>query len=185
MNDIDTELLRKFHAAIDTYPDFPTEGILFRDISPLYRDTRLLDQGMAILERRFNFDKIDIIVGIEARGFPIATLLAKSTDKPMVMARKSGKLPGQVKQRHYGLEYGDAAVEIQVNAIIPGKRVLIIDDLLSTGGTAQATSDLVRDLGAEVSGIAFLVELFGLNGRDILSQSTQIESLITLPVSEK
>ena len=85
----------------------------------------------------------------------------------------------------YGLEYGDAAVEIQVNAIIPGKRVLIIDDLLATGGTAQATSDLVRDLGAEVSGIAFLVELFGLNGRDILSQSTQIESLITLPASEK
>jgi len=185
MNDIDTELLKKFHAAIDTYPDFPTEGILFRDISPIYRDTRLLNQGMAILERRFNFDKIDIIVGIEARGFPIATLLAKSTDKPMVMARKSGKLPGRVKQKHYGLEYGDAAVEIQVNAISPGKRVLIIDDLLATGGTARATSDLVTDLGAKVFGLAFLVELAGLKGRDMLSQNAQIESLLTLSAGEE
>ena len=185
MNDIDTELLKKFHAAIDTYPDFPTEGILFRDISPIYRDTRLLNQGMAILERRFNFDKIDIIVGIEARGFPIATLLAKSTDKPMVMARKSGKLPGRVKQRHYGLEYGDAAVEIQINAIPHGKKVLIIDDLLATGGTARATSDLVTDLGAKVFGLAFLVELAGLKGRDMLSQNAQIESLLTLSAGEE
>ena len=185
MDDITEELLANFHAAIDTYPDFPTEGILFRDVSPFFRDISLLNQGIVILESRFNFDQIDIIVGIEARGFPIASLLAKSTNKPMVMARKSGKLPGTVKQRHYGLEYGNAAVEIQVNAIPHGKKVLIIDDLLATGGTARATSDLVADLGAEVLGIAFLVELAGLNGRNLLSRTTQIESLITLSADGK
>ena len=185
MNDTTEELLAHFHSAIDTYPDFPTEGILFRDVSPLFRDINLLNQGIGILENRFNFDQIDIIVGIEARGFPIASLLAKSTNKSMVMARKSGKLPGRVKQKQYGLEYGNAAVEIQVNAISQGKKVLIIDDLPATGGTARATSDLVTDLGAEVYGLAFLVELVGLNGRDMLSQTAQIESLITLPAGEQ
>lgn len=185
MNDISEELLASLYSAIDAYPDFPTEGILFRDVSPLFRDVSLLREAISILEKRYNIDEIDIVVGIEARGFPIASLLAQSVNRPMVMARKSGKLPGTVKRKTYGFEYGSDAIEIQISAIAQGQRVLIIDDLLATGGTARATAELVKDLGGEVVGLAFLVELAGLNGRDMLNQDAQIESLITLAAYDK
>lgn len=149
-------------------PDFPKPGILFYDITTLLQDPaglRQLADGMA---NQFRENPPDIILGVEARGFIFAPLLATQLDRGFVPVRKPGKLPSKTSQISYDLEYGSDTLEIHADAIQPGQSVLIVDDLLATGGTAKATCQLVETLGGKVHGLAFVVELSFLPGRQAL-----------------
>jgi adenine phosphoribosyltransferase len=149
-------------------PDFPKAGILFYDVTTLLRDRdglRLALEGMA---RPFEGRGIDLVVGIESRGFILGAAVADRIGAGFVPVRKLGKLPSQTVKASYALEYGTDSLEIHSDAIQPGQRVAIIDDLLATGGTAAATVSLVRQLGGTIEGVAFLIELVELNGRQKL-----------------
>lgn len=150
------------------YPDFPKKGILFRDFGPLLRDPAALSEAAAQLERSFPPAQFDAAAGIEARGFPIAALVAARCGRGMVMIRKKNKLPGKVMQASYDIEYGSDTMEMQEGAVQKGDRVLVCDDLLATGGTAQAAASLVERAGGTVAGFAFVVELSGLGGAERL-----------------
>jgi len=146
-------------------PDFPKPGILFYDVTTLLRDPegfRLAIDGMAA---PFVNGGIDLVVGIESRGFILGSAVADRIGAGFVPVRKVGKLPSKTIRASYALEYGTDSLEIHSDAIEPGQRVLIVDDLLATGGTASATVQLVKELGGVVSGVALLIELVGLNGR--------------------
>jgi adenine phosphoribosyltransferase len=149
-------------------PDFPKPGILFYDITTLLKDrlgfARLID---ALTEHYLNHD-IDLVLGIEARGFIFGPALAYRLNAGFVPVRKPKKLPAEVLQWKYALEYGHDTLEIHKDAIKPGQRVIICDDLLATGGTAQATADMAKQLGGDICGLGFVVELDGLKGRDKL-----------------
>jgi len=152
-------------ALVRDVPDFPKPGILFRDLTPLMRDPagwqEVVRQLAAVCERL----QPDLIVGIESRGFIVGTALATVTRLGFVPVRKPGKLPAETIQENYTLEYGMDSLQIHADAIAAGDRVLIVDDLLATGGTARATCDLVEQLGGEIYGLAFVVELTFLPGR--------------------
>ncbi len=149
-------------------PDFPKEGIIFKDITTLLKDKDAFRRSVDILADKFKGEKIDQIVGVEARGFIFGAALAYKMGVGFVPVRKKGKLPGKTKSVTYELEYGSDSLEIHEDAIAPKTRVLIVDDLLATGGTIEATSRLIKDLNAEVAGIAFLIELKFLKGKDRL-----------------
>jgi adenine phosphoribosyltransferase len=149
-------------------PDFPLPGIVFRDIMPLLRDPRGLEEVTEALAAPFRGQSIDLVAGIESRGFLFGTPLARALDVGFVAIRKLGKLPGPTVQREYTLEYGSNHLEVQRDAIRPGERVLLVDDVLATGGTARASLDLIGDLGGHAVGAAFLVELAALGGRELL-----------------
>jgi adenine phosphoribosyltransferase len=146
-------------------PDFPAPGILFRDITPLLLDAAALDAAVAGLAARVEPAEVDFVVAAEARGFILGAALARELGAGFVPARKPGKLPAKTVSAEYTLEYGLDALEVHADALAHGARVLVHDDLLATGGTAGALCDLVADLGAEVLGCAFLVELCFLGGR--------------------
>ena len=146
-------------------PDYPKKGILFKDITPLLRDGKAFAACMNELERRVAILNPDYIVGIESRGFIIGAALAYSMGIGFIPVRKAGKLPHDKVSRTYTLEYGTATVEMHRDAIEDGKRVVIVDDLLATGGTARAASDLVMEIGGKVVGYAFVIELKDLGGR--------------------
>lgn len=156
------------HSHIDLYPDFPEKGVLFRDITPLLRDPKALATVITYWASTVPHD-VDLIVGTEARGFVLGAPLAYEMGLGFVPVRKAGKLPGSPNRLDYDLEYGTAAIEIAQHAIPKGAKVLVLDDLLATGGTARATIDLVESLGAEVAAASFLIELVGLGGRDKLT----------------
>lgn len=158
-------------------PDFPKKGILFRDITPLLRDPAAFQKTIDTFVEKFSGQSIDVVVGIESRGFVVGAPLACQLGVGFVPVRKLGKLPAETVRAEYALEYGTNCVEIHRDAIAPGNRVLIVDDLLATGGTARATIDLVEMLGGEVVGLAFLVELTELNGRSRL-EGYEVLSLI-------
>jgi adenine phosphoribosyltransferase len=151
-------------------PDFPKPGILFYDITTLLKDrlgfARLID---ALTEHYIN-DNIDLVLGIEARGFIFGPALAYRLNAGFVPVRKPKKLPAEVLQWKYDLEYGQDTLEIHKDAIRPGQRVIICDDLLATGGTAKATADMTRQLGGNICGMGFVVELDALKGRDKLKE---------------
>ena len=149
---------------IDEYPDFPKKGILFRDISPILKDPSALSYVVDEFSRCFHPNDVDVLAGIESRGFPLACALAIKYNKGMIMIRKQGKLPGLTKKLSYSIEYGKAIMEIQKHAIKKGQRVLICDDLLATGGTAKTAANLIEKIGGKVAGFAFLIELTNLNG---------------------
>jgi adenine phosphoribosyltransferase len=149
-------------------PDFPKPGIVFKDIMPLLADATALQQAVDDLAAWAEPRKVDIVVGAEARGFILGAAVAYRLGCGFVAARKPGKLPFLTVGAKYALEYGFDALEMHVDALTPGARVLIHDDLLATGGTARAKIELVEQLGAEVVGLAFVVELSFLNGRDKL-----------------
>ena len=149
---------------IKTYPDFPKKGILFRDINPVFGDRTAMDYISEEFCRRIPESSIDCIVGIESRGFVIATVLALATSKGLVLVRKAGKLPGQTLRQSYEIEYGYSTMEIQKDSIRKGQRVLIADDLVATGGTAIAAERLVTQLGGKVIGFAFVIELASVGG---------------------
>jgi adenine phosphoribosyltransferase len=153
---------------IRSVPDFPKAGILFYDITTLLRDKDGFRAAIDSLALPFRDDHIDIVVGVESRGFIFGAAVADRIGSGFAPVRKPGKLPSKTVRASYELEYGTDSLEMHDDAVRNGQRVLIVDDLLATGGTARATTDLVRGLGGDVRGLAFLIELVGLNGRQKL-----------------
>ena len=149
-------------------PDFPRPGILFRDITPLLSDGRAFCQAIDTIGERYQDQKIDVVVGVEARGFIMGSALAYKLHAGNILIRKSGKLPYKTHRTTYDLEYGTDSLEIHQDAFKAGMRVLIADDLLATGGTIAAAVDLVQKLGGHIVEIAFLIELMALKGRERL-----------------
>jgi len=156
-------------AAIRNVPDFPKPGIQFKDITPVLADARLFAGAIDLLTEKFSPGSVDAVVGIDARGFIFAAAAAIKLKAGFVPVRKKGKLPYQTHEQDYALEYGHAAVAMHVDALKPGARVLLIDDLLATGGTSAAAVALVQKLGAKIVEAGFLIELKFLNGRGKLS----------------
>lgn len=154
--------LKKF---IRDIPDFPKEGIIFKDITPLLKDSEAFLEAINRMVDHYQDYDFDYIVGIEARGFLIGAPMATAMGKGFIPIRKPGKLPGEILSINYELEYGSNQVEIHRDAISAGEKVIIIDDLLATGGTIAATVKLIEELGGKVKGIGFLYELGILNGR--------------------
>jgi adenine phosphoribosyltransferase len=161
----DTESLKK---QIRHVPDFPKPGILFYDVTTLLKSPEGLRQAVDAMSAPHREAKIQVVVGIESRGFIFGAAVADRLKAGFVPVRKPGKLPAATKRATYSLEYGTDSLEIHADAITAGERVLIVDDLLATGGTAAATIGLVRGLGANVVGVQFLIELLGLDGRSKL-----------------
>lgn len=157
--------------------DFPKEGILFKDITPLLRDKDALKESIIKMADLFRDYEIDYIVGIEARGFLVGTPLAIELDKGFIPIRKPGKLPHEVLKISYELEYGKNQIEIHKDAITKGDKILIVDDLLATGGTTLAATEMIEQLGGEVVGCAFLLELESLAGREVL-KDYEVKSLL-------
>lgn len=158
-------------------PDWPKKGILFYDITTLLNDPNAFKEAIDQLAAHYQGQRIDLVVSVEARGFIFGGALAYKLGAGFVPARKPGKLPWEKIRAEYALEYGTDAVEMHRDAIRPGQRVLIFDDVLATGGTIAATASLVRQLGGEVVGIAFLIDLTFLKGRERL-KDYQVFSLI-------
>ncbi len=167
---------------IRTIPDFPKKGILFRDFMPVFADAR----GMQILIDALikalpvDADQFDSIAGLEARGFLFGPAMAARLNKGFIAIRKAGKLPPPVHSCSYALEYGTATLEIEDCAVKPGERVLIVDDLIATGGSAAAACDLIKSVGGEIAGYSFVMELDGLNGRKALGDYPT-SSLLQMP----
>jgi adenine phosphoribosyltransferase len=154
--------------AIRNVPDFPKPGIQFKDITPVLADPRLLAGAIDLMVGRHAPGSVDAVVGIDARGFIFAAAAALRLNAGFVPIRKKGKLPFQTIEESYDLEYGSNTVAIHVDAVKPGARVILMDDLLATGGTAAAAAALLRKIGAEILEVSFLIELGFLNGRDKL-----------------
>ena len=163
--------------AIRNVPDFPKPGIQFKDITPVLADARLFSGTIDLLTQNFAPGSVDAVVGIDARGFIFAAAAARKLNAGFVPVRKKGKLPYQTIEADYALEYGHATVAMHIDALKPGARVLLVDDLLATGGTAAAAS-LVKKLGGNILEIGFLIELKFLNGRAQLN-GFPIRSLVT------
>ncbi len=155
-------------AKIRDVPDFPTPGVVFKDITPMLADPDAFGAVVEGLSAPYRAQLPDKVAGIEARGFIVGAPVSRSLGVGFVPVRKKGKLPGDVVAASYDLEYGSATIEVTADAFEPGDRVLVVDDVLATGGTAAATVQLVRQCGAQVVGIAVLIELGFLHGRDAL-----------------
>jgi adenine phosphoribosyltransferase len=165
---------------IANYPDFPKQGILFRDINPVFKRNDALNYIADEFYRIYSKSKVDMVAGIESRGFIIATALALRFGSGILMIRKAGKLPGRTLKKSYDIEYGTATMEIQQDAIDKGNNILIADDLIATGGTAEAAAQLIKELGGNVVGFAFIIELSDLKGADRLRRmGYNVESLVT------
>ena len=157
--------LKKYIADVK---DFPEQGIIFRDISPLMANGEAYRYSIKEIVKYAQDLNVDIVVGPEARGFMVGCPVAVELGCGFAMARKKGKLPRETVEVSYGLEYGKATLQLHQDAILPGDKVLVCDDLLATGGTTAATIELVEKLGGEVVGLAFLIELLDLKGRDLI-----------------
>jgi adenine phosphoribosyltransferase len=164
--------------AIRNIPDFPKPGIQFKDITPVLADARLFSGTIDLLTDGFAPGSIDAVVGIDARGFIFAAAAAKKLNAGFIPVRKKGKLPYKTVEQDYALEYGHATVAIHTDALKPGARVLLVDDLLATGGTAAAAAALIKKLGATIVEASFLIELKFLNGRKKLD-GLAVRSLVT------
>lgn len=161
-------------------PDFPKPGILFKDITPLLAEPRAFRHSIDLLTERYSSQSVDAIAAAEARGFLFAAPLALALGKPLIPLRKPGKLPHRTYSLKYDLEYGSAELHVHEDVVTPGSRVLLVDDLLATGGTMLAGAQLIEKAGGAVAGCAFLVELRFLNGRDKL-KAYPLFSLIEYP----
>jgi len=171
---MDIENLKSY---VHDVPDFPKAGILFKDISPLLASAKARKAMLHQLSSNYNAKEIDVVVGIESRGFLFGMLLADALDASFVMLRKPNKLPGEIVKQTYDLEYGTDTVEIQKDAFKEGSRVLLHDDVLATGGTAGAAVQLIESLGGEIIEANFIMELDFLKGREKLG-STLVHSLL-------
>ena len=158
-------------AAIRDVPDFPIKGILFKDITPLLQNGKLFRDTVDAIADRHKGKRVDAVVGIDARGFIFASAVAYKLGVGMVPVRKKSKLPWKTVSTTYSLEYGNATVEMHIDAVKKGDNIIIVDDLLATGGTAQAACDLVNKLGATVTEIDFVIELAFLKGRERLKDN--------------
>ncbi|MFN2460678.1 MAG: adenine phosphoribosyltransferase [Candidatus Velthaea sp.] len=168
----------QIESLIRAIPDFPIPGILFRDITPLLKDAAGFKALIDVFADRYRGQRIDCVVGIEARGYMIGAPLAYQLGAGFVPVRKPGKLPGTKFTEEYALEYGTNSLEIHDDAVGDGQRVLIVDDLLATGGTIAATLRLLEKLGADIAGVAVLIELAALGGRKALG-GIDVTSFIT------
>src|SRR5579859_1449436 len=169
--------IEQLGSLIDDVPDFPKKGILFKDITTLLKNAQAFKQSIDQLTQLVRVHAPRVVIGMESRGFIFAAPIAYQLDAGFVPVRKLGKLPGEVISTEYDLEYGTNTLELHSDAIAPGDRVLIVDDLLATGGTVSATIDLVKRLDGKVVAVAFLVELMALKGRDRL-QDYEVVSLL-------
>ena len=163
---------------IGDYPDFPKKGVLFRDFSPILGDPAALSFVVEEFSKKFHPNDVDVFAGIESRGFILACALALKYNKGMILLRKVGKLPGKTVKASYTIEYGKAVMEVQKDVIQEGQRVLICDDLLATGGTAEAAAKLIEKIKGVVVGFAFIIELLELNGKEKI-KDYRSESLVT------
>jgi len=167
-----------FKALIRDVPDFPEPGVVFKDITPVLADAEALDAAVEALAAPYAGQGVTRVVGIEARGFIFGVPVARRLGVGFVPIRKPGKLPYTVEREEYTLEYGTDLLEIHTDALVSGDRVLIIDDVLATGGTAAAAVRLIRRLGAEVAGVAVLVELLFLSGRAQVPEGVPLTALV-------
>lgn len=168
------EELKKY---IRSIPDYPKKGIIFRDITTLLKEPEAVEKVIDTIVKYFKDSKVDKVVGIESRGFILGAILAYKLNAGFIPARKPGKLPSATLREEYKLEYGTDAIEIHKDAICEGENVLLHDDLLATGGTANAACKLIENLGGKIVGISFLIELSFLNGREKL-KPYNVHSLI-------
>ena len=166
------QILRQLAERIRAVPDFPVEGILFRDITPMLQDVGAFRASIQLFVEHFRDAGIDAFAGVESRGFLFAAPVALELGASFIPVRKKGKLPAATVECSYELEYGKATLELHRDAVKTGQRVVIIDDLLATGGTAMAACNLIEQLGATVAEVAFLIELDFLKGRDKLDGHT-------------
>jgi adenine phosphoribosyltransferase len=175
----DDQLLQRMLAGIRDIPDFPSPGILFRDITPLLRDAALFREVTDAMAAPFEVAGVTHVAGIESRGFVLAAPVAQRLRAGFIPIRKKGKLPWKTSSRSYGLEYGTDQLEIHADACPPGSRVLIVDDVLATGGTASASAELVEEVGGEMVGFSFLISLDSLAGASRLPP-VRVETLLRL-----
>ena len=173
-----TDPIAALYGALRTVPDFPEPGIQFKDISPILADPALLRTAVRALALPYADMGITKVIGVESRGFLFGTPVADWLGAGFVLARKPGKLPAATLREDYELEYGTDSVEIHADALVPGDRVLIHDDVIATGGTAAAVARLVERVGAELVGFAFLIELTFLNGRDQLPDGLPVHVVL-------
>lgn len=162
--------MKKMEEYVRSIPDFPEEGIIFRDVTSVLQDADGLRLAIDSMQELLKDVEFDVVVGAESRGFVFGTPIAYNLHKPFVLVRKKGKLPCETISKEYDLEYGSAVIEMHRDSIQPGQKVVLVDDLIATGGTIQAAAELVEELGGEVVKIIFLMELAGLKGREKLSR---------------
>lgn len=174
----DERLMEGLGDLIRNVPDYPKPGIVFKDITPLLKDPQAFSRVVQAIADRYRDQQIDYVLGIESRGFIFGAAVATALSAGFIPVRKPGKLPHDTHRCEYALEYGTDALEIHQDAVEAGKRVLIVDDVLATGGTAAAAVELVRCTGGEVAGLAFLMELGFLKGREKLP-GLDVTSLLT------
>ena len=170
--------MKKIEDYVRSIPDFPEKGIIFRDVTSVLQDADGLHLAIESMEEKIRDWDFDIVVGPESRGFIFGVPIAYNLHKPFIPVRKKGKLPCETVSVEYELEYGSAVLEIHKDAIKPGQRVVIVDDLMATGGTIEAIVKLIGKLGGEVAGAVFLMELKGLKGRDRLDD-IKVETVIS------
>ncbi len=169
--------LNRLEKAIRDVPDFPKPGIIFKDITPVLADAELFSMSVQAMASTTNGAEIDKVVGIDARGFIFGAAIANLLGIGFVPVRKAGKLPWMTESESYSLEYGESVIDIHKDAISHGEKIIIVDDLLATGGTAEATLKLVKKLGADIHSACFFIELSFLNGKEKLGH-TKVESLL-------
>ncbi|MGN0204561.1 MAG: adenine phosphoribosyltransferase [Coprococcus sp.] len=160
--------MKKLEEYVKSIPDFPEKGIIFRDVTSVLQDADGLHMAIEQMQEKLDGVDFDVVLGPESRGFIFGVPIAYNLHKAFVPVRKKGKLPRETISQTYDLEYGTATIEIHKDAILPGQKVVIIDDLIATGGTTEAIIKMVEELGGEVVKIVFLMELAGLNGREKL-----------------
>ncbi len=170
--------MKKMEDYVRSIPDFPEPGIIFRDVTSVLQDADGLQLAIDEMQKALEGVECDVIAGTESRGFIFGMPIAYNLHKPFILIRKKGKLPCETVEKTYDLEYGSATIEIHKDAIKPGQKVVLIDDLIATGGTIKAAAELIEDLGGEVVKIVFLMELAGLKGREKLSKYN-VSSVIT------
>ena len=170
--------MKKVEDYIRTIPDFPEPGIMFRDVTSILQDAEGFKLAIDEMIKLLDGVDFDVIAGAESRGFIFGAPLAYALGKPFVLIRKKGKLPCETIEKTYDLEYGTATIEMHKDAIKPGQKVVVVDDLIATGGTIEAACELIEELGGEVAKIVFLMELAGLNGREKLSKY-DVASVVT------
>ena len=169
--------MKKLEEYVVSIPDFPEEGIIFRDVTSVLQDADGLQLAIDTMEEKIKDLDFDVVAGPESRGFIFGTPIAYNNKKPFVLIRKAGKLPRETVSTSYELEYGTATIEMHKDSIRPGQKVLIVDDLIATGGTTQAMIELIEKLGGQVVGIVVLMELAGLKGREKL-EGYRLESAV-------
>lgn len=172
--------MKKLEEYVRSIPDFPEKGIIFRDVTSVLQDADGLSLAIESMQDKVKDLDFDVVVGPESRGFIFGTPIAYNLHKPFVLIRKKGKLPCETVETTYDLEYGTATIEMHKDSIKPGQRVLIVDDLIATGGTTEAMIRLIESLGGKVVGIVVLIELAGLKGRERL-KNYRLDSAICYP----